>query len=218
MVKKIPEKSKFEFLDVRLGIRLKYLVPILNFGEFATWLVGAGFKIQQTANVLDNFQGQKGSVDIYLDGNKGVFGVHAASIETAITTTREMIAIISKNYTSIESRIYFYEFDVTANYYYGADVYAKFATLFQDSKDIELINEVLGGGYSQGDIHFMPTGKNIDSSSWYELRIDPKFNSLGDMLIIKMICRDEDLTKAASMARAAQEKAEKIIQRVLTKR
>jgi hypothetical protein len=212
MVKPLPSQKSFNVLDNRLGVRLNFVVPTISFAEFATVLQEKGYKMEQHPNMVDSFRGEKGSREIYVDGNRYVFGVHAESVEGAITTLREIIAIADESLKqSLSDLIRFYELEVVASYYFQKEVYTAIAKLFQDSADMTKIARILGQKVSLFGFKIVPHGKNINTTDWYELLFEPKINSSGNMFHVRLLVRNEDLTKAAAHARSLEETIEQIV-------
>lgn len=218
MTRKLPEPIKYDILDTRLGVRLNYIVPVIDFAEFALALVQSGFKVQQNQTVKELFAGQKGTSELYLDGLKGVFGVHAQSIENAVTTVKDMIGIVNKTFDlKIEDYVSFYEFEITANYKAGGNTYKMLSKLYQNSEHMKQFNKILGGEYSQISVKLTPINKTINDNEWQEITIEPKVHSNGNILYARLLSRSNDLTSVASAARKFEENLTNMVEQVLQK-
>jgi hypothetical protein len=218
LVKKLPEEKKFDVLDIRLGIKLNYVIPVINFGEFAYALIQSNYKVEQNQTVKELFAGQKGTTEIYLDGLKGVFGAHSMTVENAVTTVKEMMAITNKTFDlTIEEFVSFYEFEMTGNYKAGSNTYKMLSKLYQDSAHIKQINHILGGDYSQVSIKIAPSARTINDLEWQEMTIEPKVNSNGNIFYTRLLVRSQDMTTVASAARKFEENVTNLIEQVLAK-
>jgi hypothetical protein len=56
------------------------------------------------------------------------------------------------------------------------------AKLFQDSSDMKTLNRSLKGNFAQTSLKLTPAAKNINNLEWYDLTIEPKVNSVGNIL------------------------------------
>ena len=63
-----------------------------------------------------------------------------------------------------------------------------------------------------------PSGKNINSTQWHELTIEPKANSPGKTFTVRMICRNSKLEKVTEIADKNDDTVIAIIENVLLKR
>jgi hypothetical protein len=112
----------------------------------------------------------------------------------------------------------FYEFEITAYYFAGEDVYQSLANLYGDSSDLAAFKEILGGDYSQLSVKLAPSGRNINSTEWYELTVEPKVNSPGKSFTVRMICRHPKLDKVKDIATNTDVRVQSIVEHILSKR
>lgn len=219
MVKNLPKQSKYEVLRNRLGARIESVIDIVNSSEFALALQNGGYKMSQNPELPFNFRGEKGNNEVYIDGSKRVFGVHAESIDSAITTIREMFSLINKSRDlELEKYISFYEYEITAVYHYGEDVYSAMSKLFQDSNDMTKLKQISGlNNTAQFTIKLTPAAVNINNPEWQEMTVEPRIESIGNLFHIRMICRSKELIKATAIAKRTEETATTIIEKVLSK-
>jgi hypothetical protein len=213
-----PKSIGFELVDVRLGVKLHYVVPVINFAELALLLQKSGYNISQTSPAPVYFTGVRGAVQIYIDGMKGVFGATAANIDNTVEAIDEIFAVANQSFDfDLNKYVSFFEIEINATCNIHKDVYVIMAKLFQDSSDMKMLNKILKGNYAQISLKLTPAGKNINNQEWYDLTIEPKVNSAGNILIVRVLCRSPRLKDIVENAKRTEANVTSIIEKVLSK-
>jgi len=210
--------SRFELTGIRLGVKLDYIVPVLNFAELAFILRKSGYIMDQAGPNPVYFIGTKGHVGIYIDGMKGVFGAQAENVDDVQETTNEIFSLSEEAFdVDLNKFVSFFEIEINAFYRMGKDVYTAMAKLFQDSSDMKKLKDILKGDYSQISLRMTPSAKNINSSEWYDLTIEPKVNSAGNTFVVRILSRSRQLEEMLKVAKRTEKTVDSIINKVLVK-
>jgi len=210
------DSLKFRLLNFRLGVKLEYVVPVINFAELAFLLQKSGYFINNTNQIY--FSGSKGAVQFYLDGMKDVFGVIATTVDDTVATIHEIFTLTNEELDfDLNDYVGFFEFEINANYYLQTDAYVTMAKLFQDSSDMKTLNRILKGNFAQTSLKLTPATKNINNLEWYDLTIEPKVNSAGNVLLVRVLCRGRNLKDITENAKRTEKIATSIINGVFMK-
>jgi hypothetical protein len=210
------DSLKFRLLNFRLGVKLEYVVPVINFAELAFLLQKSGYFINNTNQIY--FSGSKGAVQFYLDGMKDVFGVIATTVDDTVATIHEIFTLTNEELDfDLNDYVGFFEFEINANYYLQTDAYVTMAKLFQDSSDMKTLNRILKGNFAQTSLKLTPATKNINNLEWYDLTIEPKVNSAGNILLVRVLCRGRNLKDMTENAKRTEKIATSIINGVFMK-
>jgi len=166
MSKELIGRGDFEIAIVRLGVKLDFVVPMVNTAELIYVLSGAGYKLSQNPNNPEHFVGtkEKENVEFYIDGSRRVFGASSITIDHTLATINEIFSL-TKKHLGYEMKDYVSFFEVEINGVYGIqkDVYRAISKLYQDSKDMLKINELLGFKSAQIALKIGPYNENINS-------------------------------------------------------
>lgn len=193
MVKRSTKPAKLELANIRLGAKLEYVVPIINFTELAFALQKSGYSINPPGP-QPIFTGIRGTSQVYLDGIRGVFGAHTPNLDDAISTVEDIFATVKEEFDfELDKYVSFFEFEINATYYTNKDVYGEMANLFQDSSDMKTLNNILEGSYAQTSLKLTPLARNINSLDWFDLTIEPKVNSVGNAFVVRLLYRNPSL-------------------------
>ncbi len=211
-----PNSVKFRLISVRLGVKLEYVVPIINFAELAFLLQKSNY-FMNTSNPI-YFTGYKGVVQLYFDGMKGVFGAIAMSVDDTVATVNEIFNLINEEFDlNLNRYVGFFEFEINADYYVQTDAYVAMAKLFQDSSDMKALNKILKGNFAQTSIKLTPASKNINNPEWYELTIEPKVNSAGNILYARVLQRGHNLKEITENTKRTEKTVNSIVNEALMK-
>lgn len=212
--------DKIQNLQIRLGVRLEYVVPICASLEIIQVLEAMGYQVDINPANPDSMQANGENSQIYVDLSKRVMGVIASTTTTnAVTELKQFfIAVKERLDADLNNFVQFYEFEINYFYKVGQNVYESFSKLYCDCSDMAILNEILGERYSQTIVKLAPSAQDVHSKIWHEIAIEPKINSTGNTFIIRMICRNPSIDKATEIADKTEATITSIINRVILKR
>jgi hypothetical protein len=131
MVRNSIKPVKFELTSIRLGAKLEYVVPVINFMELAFVLQKSGYRIDQTGP-QPSFIAIRATTQIYIDGMKGVLGAQALNVDDTVSTIEDIFAITKEAFGfDLSKYVSFFEFEINATYYMNKDVYGMMAIYFK---------------------------------------------------------------------------------------
>jgi hypothetical protein len=215
----IKEKAHFQLIETRLGVKLDYIVPVIQPVETGIILRNIGYRVEVNSTNAEQVRASKSNIEVNIDATRRVLSINAPSIDDAVASYEEAIAIINKTLDfDLTKYVAFYEFYVSAFFNLYQDVYSLMSNLYQDSSDMKVLNEILHEeGYSQFGLRLSPKGKNINTLEWNEITIEPKINSPGNSLTIRNLCRSKDLLKVTKFAKKTEEITHAVVKRILLK-
>ncbi len=209
----------FQSSNIRLGIKLDFIVPVIGPYEVVMVLSHLGYNTITNSANPEQIQGEKLNATVYVDNGKRIIGVHSATVEDSVNSIEDVLGTIQKIFAiDLHQYINFYEFEINASYYIdNNNAYSEISKLYSDSKDLSNFNEIIGQKLSQSSIKLTPYGKHINNLEWYEITIEPKINSPGNAFAIRMICRNPNLRLVIENAKSTPENISKIIAQILQK-
>jgi hypothetical protein len=210
--------NDLQFTLIRLGARLDYVVPVILAADITNLFTKLGYQISVNPSNLEHIVGQKSDTEVYLDGSKRVFGARSDTVSNTVSALEKFKIAITKNLNvDLGHYVSFYEFEIQGYFDIEKEIYEVFSGLYQDSSDLKVIQEIMGGKYSQFSLKLVPSGKNINTPEWHELTIEPKVNSAGYTLSVRMVCRSPKLEAVQNIAMETGGTVQSMIYRVLLK-
>jgi hypothetical protein len=210
--------DQFQYLLIRLGARLDYVVPVFLPADIGFLLSKLEYRVTINPDNTEHIVGQKPKTEIYMDGSKRVLGVRSDTILNTVDALRELSSIIKSDLTiDLGKYVSFYEFEIQGLFHSDKDIYLAFSNLYGDSSDFVRIKKLLGNDYSQFVLKLVPSGKNIDSTEWHEITIEPRINSAGYTFVVRMVCRDPKIDVVLDYAKSTEKTVISLIKGVLLK-
>lgn len=189
------EFPAFEIISIRLGAKIYSVLPPVSIEDFVAILQAAGFHdIRQMTS--QNFRGAKGKAEFYIDQIKGVFGVISPNFKDTMNVFDDIIKAIKQYWrVNLIDYIGFYETETVINYHSNKDVYKKISNVYQDSKYMKKFSTLLGTPIGTFNMRLVPHGKSASSEEWFDIILEPKLASAGNIYAVRALYRDKQLAK-----------------------
>lgn len=205
-----------ETLNTRLGVKIFSVLTPIDAVQFVKIMEAIGFHdIQGTATAPDAFRGFKGSTQFYVDQTKRVFGVIARNANETFKTFGDIVEGI-KDYWRVDIPTYigFYEFEYNASYHSSQNAYKVMSKVYQDSKLVKKLSQLIGEPVATFNIRLTPRGKDALREEWFDITIEPRLASEGKVYAIRALYRDKQISKVRKFGMHAHDLITSIIKEI----